>query len=66
MLLYAALGVADLYLMVHYGRQPLDQGPDGEGKDDGVGGDGPGRHAVPAGDAPPDESEAPRAPALIY
>jgi cytochrome bd ubiquinol oxidase subunit I len=61
--LYAALGVADAYLMVHYGRQPLEPGPDGHaaGEDDSGGpGDSEERPT------PSDESAAPRVPALIY
>ena len=70
LLLYAALGVADAYLMVHYGRQPLEPGPDGHGDDeDDSGGPGEGQRPVegerPVG-APSDESEASRVPALIY
>ncbi len=35
-LLYVALGVADAYLMIHYGRKELEPSPE----DDGDGGDG--------------------------
>ena len=70
-LLYAALGVADVYLMVHYGRKDL-----GEGADVGTGGtdsrnDSGGkakRGAIDGTDEaePPDEAEHHRLPALIY
>jgi cytochrome d ubiquinol oxidase subunit I len=55
-LLYVALGVADVYLMIHYGRQQLEPSPEdsaGDGGSDGGGG-------------PREESEDDRVPALIY
>jgi cytochrome bd ubiquinol oxidase subunit I len=65
-LLYSALGVADAYLMIHYGRKDLEAGPDDgadqaddEGSDDA---DHPGGHA----DGSPDRSEDAGVPALIY
>ena len=56
-LLYVALGVADAYLMVRYGRRTLEPGDDEA--DDGRG-DGEG------GEPSTDESEDDRAAALIY
>jgi cytochrome bd ubiquinol oxidase subunit I len=52
-LLYVALGVADAYLMIHYGRRDLEADSDDGGEDDGT---------------PPDETESDsaRVPALIY
>jgi cytochrome d ubiquinol oxidase subunit I len=53
--LYLSLGIADAYLMIHYGRQSFEEESDeddhGEGEPDSTGG------------AP---SEEPRVPALIY
>jgi cytochrome bd ubiquinol oxidase subunit I len=49
--LYVALGVADVYLMIHYGRKNLDEGEAGEGD---------------IGEASSDGSDDSRAPALIY
>ena len=40
-LLYLVLGVADAYLMIHYGRKSLETGT---GDADGGEGHGPGRH----------------------
>jgi cytochrome d ubiquinol oxidase subunit I len=57
-LLYALLGVADAYLMVHYGRKELEPGGD-----DGARGDDDTDH--PDG-APSAESDDGRVPALIY
>ena len=54
--LYVALGAADVYLMIHYGRKDLEAGAGEEGG----GGDREG------GGAPGDESDDDRAPALIY
>ena len=56
--LYVALGVADAYLMVHYGRQDLDA----EHESGGSGGDAGGGDHPLAGDASADN----RAAALIY
>jgi cytochrome bd ubiquinol oxidase subunit I len=54
-LIYAALGVADVYLMVHYGRKNLEEES------------GEGRPRQDDGDArPPRESEDSGVPALIY
>ena len=60
-LLYAALGVADAYLMIHYGRKELDSGDedDGNGKSDHDG-------EVRTEDASPVASQDSRVPALIY
>ena len=55
-LLYAALGVADAYLMIHYGRKSLDRA-----RTRGPVGDGDG-----GGDDASDDAEDPRVPALIY
>ena len=55
-LLYLSLGVADVYLMIHYGRQELEPSPEESG--DGGGAD--------AGSGATDESEDDRVPALIY
>ncbi|MGD0391134.1 MAG: cytochrome ubiquinol oxidase subunit I [Acidimicrobiales bacterium] len=61
-LLYVALGVADAYLMIHYGRKEL-EADDGEGRS-GADGDQGDDHASPdSGSADSDDS---RAPALIY
>jgi cytochrome bd-type quinol oxidase subunit 1 len=50
-LLYLGLGVADAYLMIRYGRRPIDEEEqDDEGEDTGAGG----------------PSEEPRVPALVY
>jgi cytochrome d ubiquinol oxidase subunit I len=56
-LTYLALGVADVYLMIHYGRQQLEPSPEEESGVDG----GP-----DAGSASTEESEDDRVPALIY
>jgi hypothetical protein len=77
-LLYAALGVADAYLMIHYGRKDLGAGTGaghGEAGDgDGGGATGDDRHP-PDGAASdetmpdetmPDETGGDRVPALIY
>ena len=58
-LLYLALGVADVYLMVHYGRKEFEPRPD-----ESPGGDGSGGATMP--DGPSAESEDDRVPALIY
>ena len=58
-LLYLALGVADVYLMIHYGRQELEPSPE-ESDADG-GGTRRRRRASTT-----DESEDDRVPALIY
>jgi cytochrome d ubiquinol oxidase subunit I len=57
-LLYAALGVADAFLMVHYGRKGLEAGPE----------EGAGHGGDDDGDRPDtsDQSEDSRIPALIY
>jgi cytochrome d ubiquinol oxidase subunit I len=55
-LLYLSLGVADAYLMIHYGRRELEPSPEESG--DGGGPD--------AGSDSTDESEDDRVPALIY
>ena len=57
-LLYLALGVADVYLMIHYGRQELEPGPE-ESDDD----DGPDLASSTADEAEDDDD---RVPALIY
>jgi cytochrome d ubiquinol oxidase subunit I len=55
-LLYASLGVADLYLMIHYGRRdPGTQPPEGEPPEEGEGGVGP-----------RETEEEANVPALIY
>ena len=59
-LLYLALGLADVYLMIHYGRQPLEPSPEESG------GDGRGEHGSDAGGGATEESEDDRVPALIY
>jgi cytochrome bd-type quinol oxidase subunit 1 len=66
-LLYAALGVADAYLMIHYGRKELEAGPD-EGSDqrDDEGPDDADHSGGHADDGSSDRSEGPRVPALIY
>ena len=56
MALYAALGVADAYLMIRYGRKNLDAGDE---DDHGAGG-------RPDGEPSTGESEDDRAAALIY
>jgi cytochrome d ubiquinol oxidase subunit I len=60
-LLYAALGVADAYLMIHYGRKTLEEAPDDEGHGDDDRGGGP-----PTAGTPSDETEDARVAALIY
>jgi cytochrome bd ubiquinol oxidase subunit I len=61
-LLYAALAVADAYLMIHYGRQNLEPS-----SGEGAGGDGDGdSDADHAGDDSQDQSDDDRVPALIY
>jgi cytochrome d ubiquinol oxidase subunit I len=55
--IYAALGVADAYLMVHYGRKRLEPGSDQP--DDHVSEGG-------GGAAGPDDADESRVPALIY
>jgi cytochrome bd-type quinol oxidase subunit 1 len=63
-LLYLSLGVADVYLMIHYGRQELEPGAN-EGPDasDSGGGDAGSDQPPPDTLAEPDED---RVPALIY
>ena len=56
--LYVALGVADVFLMIHYGRKDLDAGESGGDREGGGVGDG--------GDTSSDDSDPDRAPALIY
>jgi cytochrome d ubiquinol oxidase subunit I len=56
-LLYAALGVADAYLMIHYGRRELEP-DDGPGEGDG--------HPDRDQDGSSDDAEGRRVPALIY
>jgi cytochrome bd-type quinol oxidase subunit 1 len=59
--IYAVLGVADAYLMIHYGRKELGESSDKEpdsGSPPDRGGDGSERESEP------DESQ--RVPALIY
>jgi cytochrome bd ubiquinol oxidase subunit I len=58
-LLYLSLGVADTYLMIHYGRQELE--PSGEEGGDGGGGDSGHTRADSS-----EESEDDRVPSLIY
>ena len=53
--LYLSLGIADAYLMIHYGRRPLEEQA---GEDGGEEGEEPGTGGTP--------SEEPRVPALIY
>ncbi len=77
-LLYAALGVADAYLMVHYGRKDLGAGtgPGGGEAGDGDGGgaagddrqrpDGSTSDEAASDEAASDEAEGDRVPALIY
>jgi cytochrome d ubiquinol oxidase subunit I len=55
-LLYIALGIADGYLMVHYGRKHL--APDSETDHD------EGEHQ--SGEHPSDQGEDDRLPALVY
>ena len=55
-LLYAALGVADAYLMIHYGRRDLGSGSDEDGEGDGEDAD----------EVPSDGADGARTPALIY
>jgi cytochrome bd-type quinol oxidase subunit 1 len=57
-LLYIALGAADGYLMIHYGRKHL--APDSE-SDGHAGGDD-----QSSGDHPSDQGEDDRLPALVY
>ena len=57
-LLYIALGAADGYLMIHYGRKHL--APDSES--DGHAGD----DEQSSGDHPSDQGEDERLPALVY
>ena len=64
-LLYLALGVADAYLMVHYGRQPFEEESDGSDTS-GRGEDSDGGFGDSDGTSPPDDAEGPRIPALIY
>src|SRR5262249_44809336 len=56
-LLYVSLGVADAFLMIHYGRRTLAPGDEG-----GEGGDGD----RASGELSTDESDDNRAAALIY
>jgi cytochrome d ubiquinol oxidase subunit I len=56
-LMYLALGIADLYLMIHYGRQEIEPSPP-ESEVDGDDSDGAGGAS--------EESEDDRIPALIY
>jgi cytochrome d ubiquinol oxidase subunit I len=62
-LIYAALGAADAFLMIHYGRKQL-----GEGSEDSDAGGGtagpPGDGSADTHDSESDQSE--RVPALIY
>ncbi len=61
-LLYLSLGVADVYLMIHYGRQELEPGaPERPGGHDGP--DADSDHSAADSSAEPDEG---RVPALIY
>jgi cytochrome bd-type quinol oxidase subunit 1 len=55
-LLYVALGVADAYLMIHYGRRDLEADSDDGGDDDGS----------PPDETQSDEADSARVPALIY
>jgi hypothetical protein len=50
--------VADVYLMIHYGRQPLEPSPEESDSNGGGGG--------PEDETGTDESEDDRVPALIY
>ena len=59
-LLYLSLGVADVYLMIHYGRRELE--PSRDEDDSGGGADGA-DHVQPGSSA---EAEDDRVPALIY
>jgi cytochrome d ubiquinol oxidase subunit I len=52
--LYLSLGIADAYLMIHYGRRPFEVAEPEEGAEEGEEGEG---------GAP---TEEPRIPALIY
>ncbi len=64
-LLYLALGVADAYLMIHYGRKDLEAGTDEDRR-------GTRRRRCRRGQPTParpgqlDEAEGDRVPALIY
>jgi cytochrome bd-type quinol oxidase subunit 1 len=51
--LYAALGIADAYLMIHYGRRSLDAGDDEAGDDE-------------AGDGAGEDADQGQLPALVY
>ena len=65
--LYVGLGVADAFLMIHYGRKDLAAGHDGDdeggGADDGV--DQPPTEPEDDADVEADSDDA-RVPALIY
>ena len=66
-LLYISLGVADVYLMIHYGRQQLEPSPEEESGGGGGGGEGVGGEGGSAGGSgTTEESEDERVPALIY
>jgi cytochrome d ubiquinol oxidase subunit I len=58
-LLYAALGVADAYLMIHYGRRELEPEASESGDRDDGGGDGAESATTP-------DTQADRVPVLIY
>jgi cytochrome d ubiquinol oxidase subunit I len=60
-LLYLSLGVADVYLMIHYGRRELEPSPDASSGDGGSAGDSD--HDQTDSSV---ESEDDRVPALIY
>ncbi len=64
-LLYLALGVADAYLMVHYGRKDLEAGTGRDHEEPGDG-DAAGDNRRRPGPAELDEAEGDRVPALIY
>src|SRR3984957_1140226 len=57
-LLYLSLGVADVYLMINYGRQGLEPTPEGT--------DGDGGPDVGSGSTDEAEGDDDRVPALIY
>ena len=59
-LMYLSLGVADVYLMIHYGRQELGTEPGGQERRRRW------RLGRPAARGATDESEDDRVPALIY
>ncbi len=67
-LMYLSLGVADVYLMIHYGRKELEPtgGQSSSGGGGGGGGDGDGGTDDDLGEVSSFDESDERAPALIY